>query len=66
MAVFDDEPGAGPARKIEHVVGEDLSRLSVDELRARAALLRDEIQRIEAAAAAKSSQRDAAEQFFKR
>jgi len=66
MAVFDDEPGAAPIRKVEHTVGEDLSRLSVDELAARVALLKREIARIEAAAAAKSSQRDAAEAFFKR
>jgi uncharacterized small protein (DUF1192 family) len=66
MAVFDDEPGAPPARKAEHVVGEDLSRLSVEELNARVALLKEEIARLEAAAKAKSAQRDAADMFFKR
>ncbi|MFC3695114.1 DUF1192 domain-containing protein [Chenggangzhangella methanolivorans] len=66
MAVFDDEPGAPPARKAEHVMGEDLSRLSVDELQARVALLKEEIARIEAAATAKAAQRDAADLFFKR
>lgn len=65
MAVFDDEPGAPPARKVEHEIGQDLSRLSVDELAARVALLREEILRLEAAAAAKSAQRDAADLFFK-
>lgn len=65
MAVFDDEPGSAPARKVEHVVGEDLSRLSVDELQARVKLLREEIERLEAAANSKSAQRDAANLFFK-
>ncbi|PZQ19150.1 MAG: DUF1192 domain-containing protein [Ancylobacter novellus] len=65
MAVFDDEPGAPAARKVEHEIGQDLSRLSVDELAARVALLRDEILRLETAAAAKSAQRSAADLFFK-
>lgn len=66
MAVFDDEPGAAPRSKVDHTVGEDLSRLSVEELKARVALLREEIARLETAKAAKSAQRDAAELFFKR
>lgn len=66
MAVFDDEPGAAPRSKVAHTVGEDLSRLSVEELAARISLLNEEIARLEAAKASKSAQRDAAELFFKR
>lgn len=66
MPIFDDEPGAPPARKVAHEIGQDLSRLSVEELAERAALLREEIARLDAAAAAKSAQRDAADLFFKR
>ena len=66
MPIFDDEPGAPPARKIAHEIGQDLSRLSVEELAERVALLREEIVRLEAAATSKSVQRQAADLFFKR
>jgi uncharacterized small protein (DUF1192 family) len=66
MALFDDEPGAAPVRKLSHEVGQDLSRLSVEELRERAALLREEIERLEREAEKKSLQRDAADLLFKR
>lgn len=66
MPIFDDEPGAPPARKVAHDIGQDLSRLSVEELAERVALLREEIVRLEAAAISKSAQRQAADLFFKR
>lgn len=66
MPIFDDEPGAPPARKTTHEVGQDLSRLSVDELAERIDLLRGEIVRLEAAMGSKSAQKAAADLFFKR
>jgi uncharacterized small protein (DUF1192 family) len=64
MAAFDDEDK--PKKKIAHELGEDLTKLSLDELAARIALLRAEIERIEAAAAAKRSSAEVAASFFKR
>jgi uncharacterized small protein (DUF1192 family) len=64
MAAFDDEDK--PKKKIAHELGEDLAKLSLDELAARVALLRAEIERIEAAAAAKRSSAEVAASFFKR
>lgn len=66
MAVFDDEPGAPPRRKISHEVGQDLSRLSVEDLRERVALLREEIARLEVEAQSKSAQMSAADLLFRR
>jgi uncharacterized small protein (DUF1192 family) len=63
MALFDDEPVKKPA---VHIVGEDLSRLSLDELEERIALLEAEIKRIEEAAAAKRASRSSADAFFRR
>jgi uncharacterized small protein (DUF1192 family) len=62
--MFDDEDK--PRTKIAHTLGEDLAKLSLDELAARVALLRAEIERIEAAAAAKRSSAEVAASFFKR
>jgi uncharacterized small protein (DUF1192 family) len=62
MAVFDEEPRAKPAA---HVVGEELARLSEEELKARIELLRAEIERIESALASKQASRKAASSFFK-
>jgi uncharacterized small protein (DUF1192 family) len=64
MAAFDDEDK--PKKKIAHELGEDLAKLSLDDLAARVALLRAEIERIEAAAAAKRSSAEVAASFFKR
>jgi uncharacterized small protein (DUF1192 family) len=64
MAAFDDEDK--PKKKIAHELGDDLAKLSLDELAARVALLRAEIERIEAAAAAKRSSAEVAASFFKR
>jgi uncharacterized small protein (DUF1192 family) len=54
-----------PKKKPTHEIGQDLSLLSVFELKERIALLQDEIHRLEAAAAAKDSARNAADAFFK-
>jgi uncharacterized small protein (DUF1192 family) len=64
MAAFDDEDR--PKKKIAHEIGQDLSLLSVDELKARIVLMQDEIQRLEADIAQKNAKRAAADQFFKR
>lgn len=48
----------------EHTVGEDLSAISVDELRERVDLLKTEIARLEAEIAAKGSSRSAADAVF--
>lgn len=63
MAIFDDEP---TRKSRTHEIGQDLSKLSVDELRARIDLLRGEIVRIEAEVDAKGSTRSAAEALFRR
>lgn len=63
MPLFDEEP---PRKKpTAHAVGEDLSRLSEDELAVRIGILREEIARIEAVLAAKKASRSAAANFFK-
>lgn len=49
----------------EHVVGQDLSTLSVHELKERIDLLRAEIGRLETNMAAKQSSKAAAESVFK-
>ena len=64
MAILDEE---GPKKKnTVHEIGEDLSKLSIDELAERVELLKAEVIRIEAAAAAKRASAEAAEIFFKR
>lgn len=62
MAILDDEP-----RKVVrvHEIGQDLSLLSVDELRERIGQLRQEIGRLEAELAAKGATKAAAEALFK-
>ncbi len=62
MALFDDEP---VGKKTVHEIGQDLSLLSVGELDARIALLRQEIARLETDKASKGASRSAAEAFFK-
>ena len=59
----DDEERLRKA--MAHELGQDLSMLSVEELTARLALLRGEIERLEAAVAAKRASRDAAASIFK-
>jgi uncharacterized small protein (DUF1192 family) len=60
------EEDAAPKKKVVHEVGQELALLSVDELADRIALLRAEIERLEAAMAAKRASLDAANSFFKR
>ena len=62
MATEDDDK---PRKKISHEIGQDLSLLSVEELTERIALMRSEIERLEAAMAKKRASRDAANNFFK-
>ena len=64
MPAADDEDR--PKKKLAHEIGQDLALLSVEELQERIALLRDEIARLEQAAAAKRASLDAANTFFKR
>ena len=63
MAIFDDEPKK-PARV--HQIGQDLSLLSVDELRERISQLRAEISRLEGELEAKGRTKAAAEALFRR
>ncbi len=54
-----------PKKKIAHEIGQDLSLLSVAELRERIALLKEEIARLETNIASKQASRTAAEGIFK-
>lgn len=63
MALFDDEPRK-PVRV--HEIGQDLSLLSVAELKDRIEQLKAEIARLEADIQAKSATKDAAEALFRR
>jgi uncharacterized small protein (DUF1192 family) len=64
MAAAEDDDK--PKKKIAHEIGQDLTLLSVEELKARVQLLRDEISRLEADMTQKQASRAAADQFFKR
>jgi uncharacterized small protein (DUF1192 family) len=64
MAAADDDDK--PKKKVAHEIGQDLTLLSVEELKARVQLLRDEIRRLEADMTQKQASRTAADQFFKR
>jgi len=55
-----------PKKKVAHEIGSDLSLLSVDELKARIELLRQEIARLETDIGNKQSKKAAADSFFKR
>jgi uncharacterized small protein (DUF1192 family) len=55
-----------PKKKVAHEIGQDLTLLSVEELRQRVQLLHDEINRLEADMKQKHASRTAADQFFKR
>jgi len=63
MPAFDEDEK--PKKKVVHEIGQDLTLLSVEELRARVQLLHDEINRLEADIAGKRASRSAADQFFK-
>ena len=64
MPAIDDEDQ--PKKKTVHEIGQDLALLSVGELQDRIVLLREEIARLEAAAASKKASRDVAARFFKK
>jgi uncharacterized small protein (DUF1192 family) len=61
--MMDDAP---PKKKLAHEIGQDLALLSVEELRERIGLLRDEIARLETAMAQKQASLASAASFFKR
>lgn len=61
--LFEDLPKPRPKA---HVVGEELSTFSVDELDERIDQLRTEIARLEQARTAKLASKQAADGFFKR
>lgn len=63
MAIFDDEVRK-PVRI--HEIGQDLSLLSVGELRERIGQLKEEIARLERDIEAKSDTKAAAEALFRR
>lgn len=63
MANYDEDE---PRKPVAWAVGEDLSRLSIDELSERIEALKAEIDRIEAAITAKRASMGAADSFFKR
>lgn len=60
---MDDEQ---PKKKPAYGLGQDLSLLSADELRATVEMLKAEIARIESEIVSKSASRNAAEAFFRR
>jgi len=64
MAAMDDDDR--PKKKITHEIGQDLALISVRELEERIALLREEIERLEADIRKKQSSRNVADQFFKK
>ena len=64
MAKDDDDDR--PKKKIVHEIGQDLALLSVNELRERIAVLKDEIARLEASIAGKQASRSVADTFFKK
>ena len=54
-----------PKKKITHEIGQELALISVKELQERIALLREEIERLEADIRKKEASRNVADQFFK-
>ena len=64
MAKDDDDDR--PKKKIVHEIGQDLVLLSVNELRERIALLKEEIARLETSIASKQASRGVADTFFKK
>jgi uncharacterized small protein (DUF1192 family) len=63
MKAEDDDR---PKKKIAHEIGADLSLVSVEELRERVVLLKEEIARLEADIVRKQASKSAADTFFKR
>jgi uncharacterized small protein (DUF1192 family) len=63
MPATDDDR---PKKRLAHEIGQDLTLLSVTELRERIELLQAEIARLEADIARKQATRSAADIFFKK
>jgi uncharacterized small protein (DUF1192 family) len=63
MALFDDEP---LRKRPVHVVGQDVSTLSVADLDQRIGDLKAEIARLESERAARGTTKSAAEALFRR
>lgn len=63
MPLFDDD--APKKKKLVHEIGEDLAKLSLDELAARIEQLKSEIVRLESAAETKRASAKTAASFFK-
>jgi uncharacterized small protein (DUF1192 family) len=61
---MDEEPVRPRAKP--HEIGQDLSVLSIDELKERIGVLRAEVERLEAAIRAKEATKTAADTFFRR
>jgi uncharacterized small protein (DUF1192 family) len=66
MPAMDLDDLAPPPKKKSYELGQDLSKLSVDELKALIEALKAEIARVEQALNAKQSSKSAAESVFKR
>ncbi len=62
MSFMDDDR---PKKKLDHEIGCDLSMISVDELDRRIALLKSEIERLEADKRKKADGRLAADKLFR-
>jgi uncharacterized small protein (DUF1192 family) len=54
-----------PKPKSVHVLGENLDMVSIEELRLRAAMLEEEVRRINSEIARKIASKSAADTFFK-
>jgi uncharacterized small protein (DUF1192 family) len=55
-----------PKKKILHEIGQDITLLSVFELKERVEILKAEISRLEHAAVSKDAAKNAADAFFKK
>ncbi len=64
MAAMDEDDR--PKKKITHEIGQELALISVKELEERIALLRQEIERLEADIRKKQTSKNLADQFFKK
>ena len=64
MPAIDDDDR--PKKKLVHEIGQELTLLSVAELRERIALLQEEIVRLETDIGRKQATRSAADMFFKK
>lgn len=60
-----DDDTDRPKRAVSHTIGESLDTLSLDEIAERIALLRTEIERLEAARSGKKTALDRASSIFK-